>query len=265
MAFFQGQGGMFSPTTPSGSVGFPGAPSFGFGTPQQPSQGQGQQGINPFAGGVIPSGMFGQPQQQQPRDPSGGTGTQIPPLPSSQYTDRFIPPVLLNPFMGGINAAAQMGGFASQAAPMAGMFQQGLYSPGLNPMEQAFLGSSGALGMRGLESAFNRIDAQYENAPMASTRFRQMTDAGNQFGEQMANIGSQMGLQRMSMAAQNLPFAFGFPLQAADAGQTSAADLLNLANQAMTGPLDLPLSIYQSAPVIPPAVIQPPATAGGKK
>lgn len=188
-----------------------------------------------------------------------------PPLPSNEFTSRFIPPILLNPFVGAINAATQMGSWAAQAAPMASGFQQGLYAPGLNPMEAAFMGSGAELGLRGLESAFNRAEAQYENTPFASTLHRQQTDAANQFAEQMANVASQLGIQRERIATQNLPVAFGFPLQAGQAAQQAASGLLGLAQQAMIGEMGFPLSAYSLYPVAPPAIIQPAPQQGGKK
>lgn len=244
-------------------------------TNQQPQQ----QQPNPFVipprtdnGSAAAAPMFNSPilnpgdaNPLMTNSPSINTINQPPGLPSQNILDRFLPPVLLNPFLGGINAAAQLGSYAAQAAPAAGAYQQSLYSPGLNPMEASFLGASGSLGMRGLESAFNQINAQYENTPFASTRFRQMTDAGNQFGEQMTQIGAQMAQQRQQLATQNLPFAFGFPLQAAQAGQSSAQGLYNLAQTGVYGDLQFPLSAYQSAPLVPSTIVQPAASGGGGK
>lgn len=188
-----------------------------------------------------------------------------PPLPSAEYLNRFLPPILLNPFVSSINAATQMGSWAAQAAPMASGFQQGLYAPGLNPMEAAFMGSGAELGLRGLESAFNRAEAQYENTPFASTLHRQQTDAANKFAAQMANTASQLGIQRQQLATRNLPVAFGFPMQAGEAAQAAASGLLNLANAGVTGELQFPLAAYAGFPVVPPAIVQPAPSGGGKK
>lgn len=232
---------------------------------QQPTgQPTGPQPWNPQPGRLQPGSPHPYTLENMVNIPLSGLAPP-PPLPGTDFTDRFLPPILRDPFVSQLNAASQLGGFAAQAAPQAGAFQQGLYSPGLNLMEATQLGSAGALGLRGLESAFNQINAQYENTPFASTRFRQMTDAGNQFAQQMANIGSQMGLQRQQMAAQNLPFAFGFPLQAGQAGQAAASSLLNLAGQGMTGELNFPLAAYSGFPVVSPAIVQGAGGGGGKK
>ena len=186
-------------------------------------------------------------------------------LPGSQYTDMFMPDVLANPFVSGINTATQLGSFASQAAPAAGHFQQDLYNPNLNTMEQNFLQSSADQGLRGLSTAMNRIDSQYEGSPGHSARPQQYMDAANQFATQMMNTGSQMGLQRQQMATQNLPQAFGAPLQAIESAQQSASGLNNLAQNAMYGDMQYPQAIWSGFPIMTPTLVQQPASGGGKK
>lgn len=224
------------------------------------------QNTNPTLPFLPPSWGTGQPLepgQQHPfsQDPYPVLGA--PSGPSQQATQQFMPSVFSDPYLSGMSAAANIGSYASAAVPQAAAFQQGMYSPFLNPMEQAFLGSSAALGRLGLEDAFNRIDTQYENSPMASGRTRMYSDAANQFAQQMGQLGSQMGLSRQAQAAQMLPTTFGFPLQASQFGQQSAEGLYGMMQHAMTGDLQYPMSFYSGYPLLPPTVMQ--SAGGGKR
>lgn len=187
-----------------------------------------------------------------------------PPAAPGEAYNNFLPSILANPFLSGINAAAQVGTAAGMALPGAAGFQAAMYGPGPTPMEQAFLQSGAALGMRGLNEAFNRVDAQFENAPMHSALAPSMMNAGNQFAEQMMNTAGQMGVQRQGQAASLLPFTFGFPLQAAQSGQESASGLLGMATQGMYGDLNYANSVYSGYPMLSPAIVQNTGGGGGK-
>lgn len=186
-------------------------------------------------------------------------------LPSQSEQNSFLPGILRDPYVSGMNAAAQVGSWAGAALPGASSFQSSLYSPGLNQMEQAFMQSGANQGLRGLADSFNRIDAQYEGTPFHSSRGTQMDDAALQFSDQMTGRAAGLGLQRQQLAASNLPVAFGTPLQAATSQQEMASGLYNLAQQGMTGELQFPLSMYSGYPMVSPAVVQSSGGRGGKK
>lgn len=174
------------------------------------------------------------------------TSMAPPGAPSAQHQQAFAPDIFRDPFVSGLNASANIGSFAAQAAPGAGMFQSSLYDPNLNAHETNFLTAGANLGLRGLESAFNQINSQYENTPFHAGRSRQMYDAANQFGDQMMRQAGDMGMQRQSLATQNLPNAFNAPLQANQYGQQSSAGLYNLFDNAMYGDLKFPFQMYTS-------------------
>lgn len=250
--------------------------TFPMGQPQQ------QQGQNPY-------GYGSPPNQLNPGDqnPYGGVNQpfQTPYRPGPGFTQGFLPNILSNPFVGGVNAGQNLASFAGQAAPNAGVFQSQLYTPTLNAFELGSLASGHNLasqtmadatfkGRLGLQDAFNRIDAQYENQPFHSTRGKQMDDAGLQFAQGMFNMGNQygnqtmqtaanLGLQRQQLATQNLPTAFGMPMQLNQGAQQSAAGLYNLAQEGQYGGLNLPMAIHGSIPQIAPTVVQ--GSGGGKK
>lgn len=176
--------------------------------------------------------------------------------PSEEFQQSFTPNIFRDPFVSGINAASQSGSFAAQALPGAGAFQAGLYDPGLNAHEQSFLTAGANLGLRGLESAFNQIDSQYENTPFAASRGKQRDDAANVFANNMLQQSSQLGLQRQQLATQNLPGAFNQPLQSNQFGQQSAAGLYNMFDTAMRGDLQDGQFIYNNFRVPQDTIVQ---------
>lgn len=226
--------------------------------------GQGGGGGNPAnvqGGGTSTPNEGGQaPGQPYPITAAAYTGFGSNPSPiappSQEYQNAFTPNIFRDPFVSGLNAAANIGSFAAQAVPGASQFQSGLYDPNLNAHETNFLTAGANLGLRGLESAFNQINSQYENTPFAASRGRQLYDAANQFGDQMMQTAGDMGMKRQALATQNLPTAFGTPLQANQYGQQSAAGLYNLFDNAMYGDLNYPTSLYAGYPVQPDTFLQ---------
>lgn len=232
---------------------------------QTPPVAGGGQGAPPAAGGAGPatSPTTLNPGAQHPFSSDPFPLIAPPAGPGSAYNN-FLPSILANPFLSGINTAAQAGTAAGMALPNAAGFHSALYGPGMTPMEQAFLSSGAELGMRGLNTALNRVDAQFENAPMHSAQAPAMFDAANQFAAQMMNTAGQMGTQRQSLAAQSMPFTFGFPMQASQHAQDSAAGLLGMATQGMFGDLNYASSLYNGYPMLSPAIVQNTGGGGGK-
>lgn len=200
---------------------------------------------NPGATSSVTPGSRNPLEGQTP----SANGLLTPPgAPSSTYQENFTPDIFRDPFVSGLNAAANIGSYAAQAVPGASQYQSSLYDPNLNAMEQSFLTAGANTGLRGLESAFNQINSQYENTPFHSSRAVQMDDAANVFANNMMSTAGNMGTQRQQLATQNLQQAFNTPLAANQYGQQSAAGLYNLFTNAMYGDLQFPTTMYQSYP-----------------
>lgn len=222
------------------------------------------------------------------------------------------------------NLLGQLGGAGVQGA---NQFEQNMYNQGLNPLEaglfetgsrlgtqqlnhasnlgQLQLNEAARLGRRTMADSFNRIDAQYENTPMASSRAPQYDEASNlfaqnlmgqgqQLGSNIVNAGQQFGLgsvqsalqaglQRQGIGAQlagnrqniggslaqegirNLGQAYGAPQSIVGAQQQGAAGLLGLGQQGMYGMLNPALAITGSIPVQAPTYVQGGGGGGGGK
>lgn len=207
---------------------------------------------------------MGQPLNPGDQHPfSNDPWTMLSPqaAPGAGYSN-FLPSVFRDPYLGSMNAASQVGTAAGMALPNAASFQSDLYGPGLTGMEQSFMRSAGDQGLRGLNQTLNRVEAQFENAPMHGALGAMSMDAANQFATNMMNMGSQMGTQRQNTAAGTLGTTFQLPLQAGQQSQEAASGLYNMMTQAMYGDMQYPSSMYNSYPFIAPTISQP--TGGGK-
>ncbi len=216
-------------------------PAYGQGQPQQQGLNPGDQ--HPFA--VDQWGLIGPP-----------------PGPGPEYANNFLPPLFANPFTYGIGNAMNQANWASQATPQASGFQQALYSPGMTPMEQAYLGSTAMLGARQLADTSNRIEGMFENSASHGSLAPALFEATNQYNQQLNQMAGQMGTQRQQIAAQAMPFTFGFPIQAYQAGQGMSEGLYSLGQNAMFGDFQFPLAMLGSNPVVAPTNVV--TQTGGK-
>lgn len=204
----------------------------------------------------------GQPQPTQTAAPTMAAAAPSSPA-MGMNPNAFLPPVFQQPYAAGIQNATGASNWSSQAIPNAAGFQQALYGPGMTPMEQTMLSASGSLGQRALIDTQNRIAGMFENNSSHGSLAPAMLNAANQFGEQMNQMAGQMGTQRQGLAAQAMPFTFGFPIQAAQAAQGMADNFYGMANNAMYGDLQFPLAMHGSTSLSAPTVIAQPS-GGGK-
>lgn len=211
-------------------------------------------------------------QQQAPATQSSGGGNQVPPngqapvataAPGPTDPTSFLPQAFSAPYTGGIQQGMNLANWGAQAVPQAAGFQNALFSPGMTPMEQQFLGASGDLGLRGLAQTQANLMGQFENQGANSGIGPAMLQAANQFGSQMNQAAGQMGVQREGLAAQALPFTMGFPLQALQSAQQGAEGLYGMAQGAMTGELQYPLAMFGSNPFSSPTIMAN-SSGGGK-
>lgn len=218
-------------------------------------QGQGTSGFLSGAGGSATrgAGNFG---PQLAGGMRGGTvGSQYQGPPTAQQTRDFLPDILRDPYVNAINNAQTMANWAGMAVPGAAAFHADLYNPGMSAMEQAYAGSSAALGSRELAKTHNRIAGMFENSASHGSLAPAFLDATNQFNAQMNQMIGQMGTQRQQTAAQMTPFTMGFPIQAGQAGQAGAQGLYDMAQNAMYGDLNFPLAMFGSNPFMAPTVV----------
>lgn len=260
----KGNSGSFWPSWAQGNSPGKGTQNPSPAAPSAPAGPTPATGDNPNYPNNPATQYMGQPLNPGDQHPySNDPWTMLSPqaAPGAGYSN-FLPSVFRDPYLGSMNAASQVGTAAGMALPNAAAFQSDLYGPGLTGMEQSFMRSAGDQGLRGLNQTLNRVEAQFENAPMHGALGAMSMDAANQFATNMMNMGSQMGTQRQNTAAETLGTTFQLPLQAGQQSQEAASGLYNMMTQAMYGDMQYPSSMYNSYPFIAPTISQP--TGGGK-
>lgn len=214
----------------------------------------------------------GQPAQssQQPlvqQAPQSGYGMQNPyhvdafpverppAAPNQEQMNDFLPPIFSNPYINQVNNAQNQANWFGASTPAAASFLQSLFGNGMSPMEQTYAGSAAQIGARQLGDTHNRILGMFENSASHGSLAPAMLDATNQFNMQMNQMIGQMGTQRQQMAANMVPFAAGFPLQAGQAGMGAAQGLWDMGQNAMYGELNYPMAMLGSNVYSVPTVI----------
>ena len=187
-----------------------------------------------------------------------------PPRPDPTASQDFLPSVFRDPYLQGLNAAAQTSNWASQALPGASNYLQGLYSGGLNQIAQTYLQSAAELSNHQLAGTLANLGGMFENSASHGSLAPAYLQAANQSGAQLGQLAGQLGTQQMQQATSTLPFTFGFPIQAAQAGQQSSQGLYSQAQNAMYGDLQFPLAMFGSNPYSAPTVVSQPGTSSGK-
>jgi len=224
------------------------------------------QGVNQNYPNLSPTGTDAtlNPGSQNPFARDNSPIMAAPGIPNQQQSNAFLPSVFRDPYLQGLNAAVQSGNWASQALPGASAFQQSLYSPGITPMEQTYLQSAAQLSNNQLSNTQANLAGMFENSASHGSLAPAMLQAANTSGAQLGQLAGQMGTQREQMATNAMPFTFGFPIQAAQAGQQSSQGLFGMGQQAMYGDLAFPMAQQGSNAFASPTVISQPGTSSSK-
>lgn len=91
--------------------------------------------------------------------------------------------------------------------------------------------------------------------------YNQLNNSYGTLNQGYGQLNNMYGL--LGQGIQNIPQMFNQPLQAGQAGQQAAGNLLNMFQQGMYGDSQFPLSLFNSWPIQSPTYIQPPAGGGG--
>lgn len=237
------------------------------------SSGAGQQSAAFDYQNQTPSGFdfgFGQsPPVMQPHEqaPNRPPGVEVPPAqqgPGQSVRNAFMPATFVAPYY---NAAATAGNLGTMqtagVAPAAAQWQQQLFNPNLNTMEQSFMGAGLANASRALEQGMLRQEAEFENTPFHSALPKAQGDVMSQVADSLIGQGAQLGLNRQQLASQQAQFPFTYGLQAAQVGPNMSERYYNLLNNAFSQYMQQPMQAYTQLP-IPSPVITTGGGGGGK-
>ena len=216
---------------------------------------------------------FGEGQQQQ-----GGGGDfysqgpaaqqQFIPNPDGSNSDRtsndFIHSNYIAPYYNLVGVAGNLGTMQGLNAPAAAQFQNQLFNPQLNQMEQTFLQSGTDSAIRAQEQALTRAEGQFENTPFHSGLNQARQDVVNDTTRNLAQSASQAGLQRQQLATSASQFPFEYALNAANMGAQAGERMFNMANSAYSAPYQIPLSVYSQLPITAPTIATQQGSGGSK-
>lgn len=231
---------------PSQSVAFPGGGGMNSINPIQ-------QAPPPQQNQPLPSPVSSPPTQGTTNPQGGGT---------SSNNQGLLPGSLSGSFQDASRVFGQLGQSGLNQLPQANQFTSSMFSPNMTPMAQNYLNSSAALGEQALNNQVNNITGMFANAPYHSALAPAILDATNQFGNQMAQVGSGLGQQQMWTAAglANQPFQQAF--QSATALPQASQQLFNTLQQAQLSSLAPGLGVFGQMPASAPAILQ---GSSGKK
>jgi hypothetical protein len=224
--------------------------------PPGPGQGGG-------AGGAVAT-----PPVQQ--DQGGGFGRMPPVGPGpgqggQPNTGSLIPNNLASNFLNLGQVANQVGSASGLAVPGAAMFQQGLYNPGFNANEQAYLQNAGNLQENQIMRTFNNTLAnRFEgNSGIAGQELQLGADTSRLAGQDLLQSALQLNQQRQGLAAANLPNVLTNPVTAAQDSAQAGNSMASLGSTLMNQPINSAESILNGSPFVPPSTIVPPAQVHG--
>lgn len=135
----------------------------------------------------------------------------------------------------------------------------------MNTGAQLGIQQAGQAGQLGQQQSTLANQLSLQQGSQAEQLANNMAGMGMQFGNNIVNQGANLALERQRMAAQSLPFTFGFPTQVATANQQAAAGMYNLGQQAMYGDTQFPMAVHGQIPQVAPTVVQPPPSSGGRR
>jgi hypothetical protein len=181
--------------------------------------------------------------------------------PTQAQSNAILPSALSEPYQAGIQNAAQTSNYSSQSLPAAGQFQQNLYSSAIDPTAQSYLDSAAQLSGNQLAQTDAQLGGMYQNG-MGSGLAPAELQAANTSSAQLGELAGQLGQQQQSLATGQLSNTFNEPNTAAAAGQTSAAGLYSMAQQAMYGDSSFPQAVSASNVLSTPSILAQPAAKG---
>ena len=181
------------------------------------------------------------------------------PVPNSDYSNAFLPANMTANLFNLAGVSGNLGTMMGSVAPQATNFLQGMFNPGLNPMEQNFAQASLYDNSHLMNQAMLRAEGQFENSPFHSSLPQVYREIMNDTTNNTAKNFSQMALQRQQLSTSLAPTVFDFPIKAADVGAQAGERLFNISNQAYAAPYQIPLSLYNQIPTPGPVV----TTGGG--
>lgn len=177
--------------------------------------------------------------------------------PARLQSNRFFGnnPSLTDPFQAHQNMASQIASFGAQAVPGAAAFQQGLFTPGFNAAENAFMNSEGERQSRLLNQQMAGLGNKFSGTPFHSGYLNMSREMGAEAASNLGQAAQNLAVNRQGLAAQAAQRILGSPTQATEQAQNVPSSLLQLITQLQQAPLQAGVSYLSNTPIMAPTII----------
>lgn len=170
---------------------------------------------------------------------------------------------IYDPFQALQNLGSSIASFGSQSIPGAAAFQQGLFNPGFNAAENAFMENQADLVTRTLNKQMADLGGRFSKTPFHSGYLNTARELGDQASQNLLNMAGQIQLNRQGLAAQAAQGLVGNPLGAMQTAANVTPAMLQLIQQQQMAPLSAGLSYLNGSPTMAPSIIAGAQTVGG--
>lgn len=175
---------------------------------------------------------------------------------------------IYDPFQALQNMGSSIASFGAQSVPGAAAFQQGLFNPGFNAAENAFMENQADLVTRTLNKQMAQLGSKYGGTPFHSGYLNTARELGSEASQNLLNTAGQVQLNRQGLAAQAAQGLVGNPLGAMQTAANVTPAMMQLIQQQQMAPLSAGLSYLNGSPIMAPSIIagaQTVGNSGGKK
>ena len=174
---------------------------------------------------------------------------------------------ITDPYQANQNMNSNLASFGAQSIPGAAAFQQGLFNPGFNAAENAYLNSEGERQTRLLNGQMAQLGGKFGGTPFHSGYLNMGRELGSEAASNLGQSAQGLAINRQGLAATAAGRILGDPGQRTESAQNVTPSMLGLINSLQTAPLTQGLAYLNGSPIMGPTVIpgaQVAGSGGGK-
>lgn len=162
---------------------------------------------------------------------------------------------ITDPYQANQNMASAIASFGAQSLPGAAAFQQGLFEPGFNAAENAYLNSESDRQTRMLNQQMAQLGNKFGGTPFHSGYLNSARELGAQAASNLGQTAQSLALNRQGLAANAAQRILGSPMQATEQAQNVVPTLLGMISNLQQSPLQGALSYLNQSPIMGPTII----------
>lgn len=170
---------------------------------------------------------------------------------------------ITDPYQANQNMASTIASYGAQSIPGAAQFQQGLFEPGFNAAENAFLNSEAERQTRLLNGQMAQLGNKFSGTPFHSGYLNTSRELGAEAASNLGQAAQTLALNRQGLAAQAAGRILGNPMQATEQAQNVVPSMLGMISNLQGAPIQAGLSYLNGSPIMSPTIIPGAQTVSG--